>query len=79
MVDRLFIARICRILKIMVPRALCKEVSIALSNKDKWAFLELFSLVIYLARIGQNCSAYFKMAKKHVSIKSYIRFQLLEC
>uniref|UniRef100_A0A8C2SUQ0 ATP-binding cassette sub-family D member 3 n=1 Tax=Coturnix japonica TaxID=93934 RepID=A0A8C2SUQ0_COTJA len=25
MVDRLFIARICRILKIMVPRALCKE------------------------------------------------------
>ncbi|XP_010713904.1 ATP-binding cassette sub-family D member 3-like isoform X2 [Meleagris gallopavo] len=25
MVDRLFIARICRILKIMVPRAFCKE------------------------------------------------------
>lgn len=52
MVDRLFIARICRILKIMVPRAFCKEVSTACSNKEKWMFLELFSLVLYLARIG---------------------------
>lgn len=34
MVDRVFIARICRILKIMVPRTICKEVSVACSNKE---------------------------------------------
>ncbi|OXB66196.1 hypothetical protein ASZ78_012995 [Callipepla squamata] len=50
MVDRLFIARICRILKIMVPRALCKEVSIACSNKEKWTGYLLLIAVMLVVR-----------------------------
>ncbi|PKU48158.1 atp-binding cassette sub-family d member 3 [Limosa lapponica baueri] len=64
-VDRVFLARICRILKIMVPRTLCKEISLV-NNFLKYGLNELklcfrVRLTRYLYEEYLKAYTYYKM------------------